>query len=312
MKIYFLNPGFFFMFLLTGLLIFPSCQTRKMSFKAQNPAAVSVLKYISKVVLISRNDSLKGALYAFQKEFNLRTGHSVSVINSGITTQKDSILGLDWASIARLTGNDTNTSLIVLGGASLSIWRTLNTATSYSGSYFVKDRSKRLLTDEKDFEMYNRGKESDRILVLTYSWSIYDLKSKKRIDTYEDDEQPFYDEKYQLTAKADSLSGNFYADRLSPQRTWLYREYYKKGNGQMKTAAALAKADNWKEAAIIWKMESMETDKHLAGKALYNLALYEELNNNLDKAIEYITKAKELGEQGADDYLKILRARKRQ
>ncbi len=99
---------------------------------------------------------------------------------------------------------------------------------------------------------------------------------------------PFLDN---AIADAGFFAGSQYAHRISPMWINVSRYYYKKGNNDFKTADRYGKSGDWKGAAHIWEKYVNAGDPKIADNACYNMALAEELEGNLEKALEWARKS---------------------
>jgi hypothetical protein len=99
---------------------------------------------------------------------------------------------------------------------------------------------------------------------------------------------PFLDN---AIADAGFYAGSQYAHRISPMWINVSRYYYKKGNDDFKTADRFGKSGDWQGAAHIWEKYVDSGDAEIAGNACYNMALAEELEGNLEKALEWARKS---------------------
>lgn len=105
--------------------------------------------------------------------------------------------------------------------------------------------------------------------------------------------------------------GQSYAYRIIPYSVRVSREYYVKGTDNFVMAKRMARVGEWNEAALLWKKETTNSDPKIKGRACYNMAIINEINGNLDAAIDWAQKAyvcdnKRLGLQ----YVNILKNRK--
>jgi hypothetical protein len=108
-------------------------------------------------------------------------------------------------------------------------------------------------------------------------------------------------------------AGQAYAARILPYWIRVSRDYFVGGNENFKTAKRKAQSGNWDGAAAIWKQETGDPDRTLAGRACYNMAIISEINGNLDEAIQWAQKSYEDYKiRLALDYLNVLNYRKRQ
>lgn len=108
--------------------------------------------------------------------------------------------------------------------------------------------------------------------------------------------------------------GNYAGRLIYPNWVWVGRKYYNKGSREIKQAKSMIQKGNWDiaEKQLEIALENNGSRK-VQGRAYYNLALVKEGQGELDKAIEYAeTAALQFGDKMANDYLVILRQRKRQ
>jgi len=99
---------------------------------------------------------------------------------------------------------------------------------------------------------------------------------------------PFLD---RAIADAGFYAGKQYAYRISPMWINVSRYYYKKGNNDFKTADRYGKTGDWAGAAGIWSKYVNDRNPEVAGNACYNMALTEELEGNLEKALDWAKKS---------------------
>ena len=86
--------------------------------------------------------------------------------------------------------------------------------------------------------------------------------------------------------------GEAYAERLLEHQIRVWRTYYKAGSQNLKTARRRAMVNDWEGAAELWMKDMTEGQKRkVLGRATYNMAIYEEVNGNLSKALEYAKQA---------------------
>jgi hypothetical protein len=115
------------------------------------------------------------------------------------------------------------------------------------------------------------------------------------------------------TEAVKTVSGNmgrYYARSILPYYTRVSREYYVRGNDNMKMARRRAQTGNWDGAAEIWLAETENPRAKVAGRAHYNMAIINEINGDLENAIEWAGIAYEdYGDRRALRYLRILRNR---
>ena len=102
--------------------------------------------------------------------------------------------------------------------------------------------------------------------------------------------------------------GHNYALRIFPYRIRVSRDYYVKGTNNFEIAMRRAQAGDWDGAAELWEKEVNNPDGKIAGRACYNMAIINEINGNLDKAIEWATKSyTDYNDKIALKYIRILK-----
>ncbi|NJM78755.1 MAG: hypothetical protein HC854_02485 [Flavobacterium sp.] len=105
--------------------------------------------------------------------------------------------------------------------------------------------------------------------------------------------------------------GRNYALQILPYKIRVSRDYYVKGTSNFEIAKRRAQAGQWDSAAELWEIETKNTDGKIAGRACYNMGIINEINGNLDSAIEWTTKSyTDYGDKNALRYLNILKNRK--
>ncbi|MBT9393337.1 hypothetical protein KLP40_09200 [Hymenobacter sp. NST-14] len=87
--------------------------------------------------------------------------------------------------------------------------------------------------------------------------------------------------------------GDQYARRIAPSYVALSRQVFTRArkDAHMEQARQMVAATDWAEAAAAWQQAARSANPDVAGRAYYNLAVYEELNNRLPEAIEYARQA---------------------
>lgn len=86
-------------------------------------------------------------------------------------------------------------------------------------------------------------------------------------------------------------AGEQYAYRISPMWINVSRYYFRKGNNDFERAERYAQTNDWKSAAELWSKYVSDRDEKIAGNACYNMALAEELEGNLEAALDWARKS---------------------
>lgn len=217
---------------------------------------------------------------------------------------------LDWATVSKLLGGDTTAALVVLEAFDSNTNLTnevVNTTQSVNGENVQVP------------EYRAHGK----VQVWT-TWRTYDLKTKTIVDQFTQESWQQFDGSGKTLAEAESRlparrdmssragvhAGSEYGHRISPQWVWVSREYYRKGNPEMKSAGTMVRYSNWKQAAEIWNKQSTSGDPKIARRASMNMALAAEQTGDINLAIQWCERAVQMGDKKAMRYLQILQMRK--
>jgi len=107
--------------------------------------------------------------------------------------------------------------------------------------------------------------------------------------------------------------GIAYAERLVPRNIRIARQYFVRGTDNFKIAQRRAQAGDWDGAAELWERELTNSNEKVAGRAYYNMAISNEINGDLDRAIQFASKSyADYRTNMALDYIHVLRHRVRQ
>ena len=217
---------------------------------------------------------------------------------------------LDWATVSKLLGGDTTSALVVLEAFD-------SNTELFNETVMV---TKAVNGENVQVPEY---RAHGKIKVFTV-WRTYDLKTKTVVDQFQQETWQQFDgsgatlaeaesrlpRRNDMTSRAGVYAGSEYGHRISPQYVWVSREYYKKGNPQMKSAGKMARYNNWKMAAEIWNKESTSSDPKIARRASMNMALAAEQTGDIDLAIQWCERAVQMGDKKAMRYLQVLQMRK--
>jgi hypothetical protein len=169
------------------------------------------------------------------------------------------------------------------------------------------------------------GLEVSMETFIKTGWRIYIPAGYGVIDEYNFVESLIYKSKGSnpvaaieaLTGRIDAIkevsrnAGNRYAMRILPYRLRVTRDYFVKGNDNFEIAKRKAQTGKWDEAGKLWEKETANPDMKIAGRACYNMAIINEINGDLDNAIEWANKSYEdYNTKPALDYIRILENRR--
>lgn len=107
-----------------------------------------------------------------------------------------------------------------------------------------------------------------------------------------------------------SINGNNYGLKIKPLRRRVTREYFVRGTDNFVVGKRRAQAGNWQGAAELWEQDLNHPNAKIAGRACYNMAIINEINGNLEEAINFASKSySDYGTRNALRYINILRNR---
>ena len=169
------------------------------------------------------------------------------------------------------------------------------------------------------------------IVYTLVCWNVYDLKNVKfertlqKLDTIQWTE-PVYglkEAKRKLPPRKDAvfnaadIAGSRFAEFLVPHWIEVDRMYYPLGNKELKKTDELIKQNQWIEAAKIWKKNTINKNKNITAKSMFNMALACEMNGDMDAAMDWAIKSFYIfGDRNPEhayncqEYIKILARRK--
>jgi hypothetical protein len=169
------------------------------------------------------------------------------------------------------------------------------------------------------------------IVYTLVCWNVYDLKKVKfertlqKLDTIQWTE-PVYglkEAKRKLPPRKDAvfnaadIEGSRFVEFLVPHWIEVDRMYYPLGNKELKKTDELIKQNQWIEAAKIWKKNTINKNKNITAKSMFNMALACEMNGDMDAAMDWAIKSFYIfGDRNPEhayncqEYIKILARRK--
>ncbi len=104
--------------------------------------------------------------------------------------------------------------------------------------------------------------------------------------------------------------GNLYALDTRPKRRRISRDYFVSGTDNFVTAKRRAQTGDWDGAAVLWEQEVSNPNPKVAGRACYNMAIINEINGDLDKAMDWASKSySDYNNKEALRYVNLLKGR---
>lgn len=176
----------------------------------------------------------------------------------------------------------------------------------------------------KDVYKDLHGIRADSRMNITVGWRVYNFKSELISDEYrytdflaftgqgltQNEALANLPSKYDALFQTGFHTGKRYGRRITPLWVTESRQYYTKGNDELKKAAKKVKIGQWETAAEIWKKEALNKEKKVAGRACYNMAVFSETRGNFDIALEWSNKAySDFGNKKARSYSALIKRR---
>ena len=104
--------------------------------------------------------------------------------------------------------------------------------------------------------------------------------------------------------------GHNYALRLFPYKIRVERDYYVRGSNNFEVGKRRAQTGDWNGAAELWEEEVSNPKAKIAGRAHYNMAIINEINGDLEAAVDWASKSyTDYRNKDALKYLNILKRR---
>jgi hypothetical protein len=105
-------------------------------------------------------------------------------------------------------------------------------------------------------------------------------------------------------------TGSNYGQRLLPYNNSVERLYFARGSNNLDFADKLLENGDWQGASLLWEKDLDNSNPKVAGRACYNLAVMNEINGDLKKAIEWASKShSDYDNKEALKYLDVLKYR---
>ncbi|MCE5348029.1 MAG: DUF6340 family protein [Bacteroidales bacterium] len=319
---------------------FGSCKTQQLYLNVVEPAPVTIPPYIKSVGVINRSmptDKTK-AIDVIDKALSLE----------GADLDKDgaleSVKGLSdelsgnsrFTKIKELNDIDFRTSKLTVFPDPLSweivaqICKETGTDALFSLEKFDTDTHINYSTRKVDIKTplgSVPGIEhlADMQTIVKTGWRIYDPVGKLILDEYIYEESLGFSGRginpvlaaaaligrKEAVNKVSNKAGHGYALRILPYQIRVMRDYYVKGTNNFKIAKRKAQLGKWDEAGTLWDKETDNPNMKIAGRACYNMAIINEINGDLDAALQWAQKSYEdYNNKLGLNYTRILENRK--
>ncbi len=287
--------------------LFSCVSYQKYSMEVFKPGDKNLPDNMKKVALVARNLKYKSdTLQNYQAKNNrLVKDKKITTIDSlTITSCFDSLAN-------RLLQQSEFDSVLVLPYNTFPVRRVPEIRPAKADWYkklAAQTRADGLIVLDMFSCFYSSNSELGTANVVTSNiWSVVNAEGKlldrfAQIDTLywdQTDETGTY-KKYKIPDKKSAISlaagviGQNYSRRFLPGWTTVSRDIMATGNSDLQKAANLALKNKWKEATPIWE-KYLNSPKRLHRLvSTYNMALSNEMDGNIDRAIELVAEAAKL------------------
>ena len=326
--------------ILVPVLLLISCKTQQLYLNVLEPAPVTIPAYIERVGVINRTmptDESKPA-DVVEKILTLETpeldrdGAKESI--KGLTDQlKDNER---FAEVKTLDDIDFRTPKTVPFPTPLT-WEIVSRICNETGTDAIFalekfDTDTHISYSKRNVDISTPlGKvpgiehQANMETIVKTGWRIYDPSAKVLLDEFINQSSIVSTGKginpvvaaAALLGRKDAVkqvsykAGRDYALRILPFRLRVMRDYYVKGTNNFRIAMRKARTGNWDQAGELWKRETTNSNRKVAGRAAYNMAIISEINGDLDAALTWAQKSYEdFNNRLALRYVRILENRK--
>src|SRR5680860_89925 len=160
--------------------------------------------------------------------------------------------------------------------------------------------------------------------LMKNGWRIYEPRNKRLLDEFVTNDQivsvgqginpvkaieAIIGRKEAVLQHSANL-GNLYGLDVRPLRKRISRSYFVRGTDNFKMAQRRAQTSDWEGAADLWEKELDNKKEKIVGRACYNMAIINEINGDLETALEWASKSySDYRNKDGLRYVNILRSR---
>lgn len=316
------------------VLTFFSCSSSKFVVDVLEPSLINVPGDIERMLIVNRclkeefekPDQIVQGLIAGEGSVinqagakkaieavidDIRYAHGMEPVYTSAVPRADTLdeffhQALDWSIVEDLCRRYNSDALLSL--------EVFNTNTYIDYGYYQRRKTKDHVKIWSNTRVYNQRIDQiplARLRVeITAGWRMYypadkqiiieELKKHTQLWEFEGkthkDALRNLPSKIFAVEKAGKLAGIDFSNRLYPKRTTVERVLFIKGNRDFKTANHYLKQRHWKSAATIWKKHTNDTDNKIASAALFNLAVINEMEGNIEEALRLAKQAGDIND----------------
>ncbi|BEG99315.1 DUF6340 family protein [Bacteroides sedimenti] len=111
--------------------------------------------------------------------------------------------------------------------------------------------------------------------------------------SFEEAKRRLIKEKQQIQEASD-FAGEIPAKYILPSWNSTYRQYYSSGSVELRDASVFVREDSWDDALQLWMKAYESKHEKTKMRAAFNIALYYEMHDDIDKALEWVEKAQKI------------------
>ncbi len=329
-----------YIIVLTATIAFASCKTQQLYLNVTEPAPVTMPSAIKSVGVINRSmptDETK-VLDIIDKALSLE-GANLDEIGAqeSIKGLADELLNNNrFSEVKTLNDIDFRTPKLGLFPAPLSweivaqICKETGTDALFSLEKFDTDTHISYSNRKVDIKtplgsIPGIEHQADMETIVKTGWRIYYPASNVILDEYIHNESIVFSGRglnpllaagaligrKDAVNQASNKAGHGYAFRIIPYRLRVMRDYYVKGTDNFKIARRKAQMGKWDEAGLLWEKETGNSKMKIAGRACYNMGIINEINGDLDSALQWAQKSYEdYNDKLGKKYVRILENRR--
>jgi len=297
-----------------------SCKTQHLYLNVVEPAPVTIPKDIKKIGIINRSMSTDEtrAIDVIDKALSLEGANlDKEGAQESIKGLSDELLNNNrFIEVKTLNDIDFRTPKLVMFPVPLTweivdqICNETETDALFSLEKYDTDTHINYSTRKVDIKSLlgsfpGLEHRANMETIVKTGWRIYDPAGKRILDEYIYQESIVFSGsgvnpllaaaaligRKEAVNGVSNKAGHGYALRILPYQLRVMRDYFVKGTDNFKIARRKAQMGKWDEAGELWKEETENRSMKVAGRATYNMAIINEINGDLDYALQWAQKA---------------------
>jgi len=315
------NKLFYILIILAFLLQNCAPQIKTLTIETIRPSSINFPNNYNKIAFIN-----------FENDIN-DDGEIDSVLYQLITTEmalgfRDAIYSaanIDTSDFLYVKGYPDKNSFYINQAVN---WKYLKNLSESSNADLFIALDSLVLSMESDGFRFRYSNENEyyayRDIAIKAYWKIFDLVQKKQLDYYLYTDTLSWDAtaynlenvKKELKSIERSIretsyfTAYDYGNRIFPSWQKETRQYFIDGNRDFEKAAEFVEQNKWTKAAELWDKYLKDTDREIASRAAYNMAVASEMLGELELALKYAARSYKIKSKSRTKYyIQILQKR---